>query len=155
MTESGSGSEWDLLVPLFLALIRLGMHFQNYFYTPFPSHLTELSTCGNCDFSTCGNHIWFLRRWNEQGQILVGNLESHTVRCLSSEGSHTTSTPRFSSKDTELILPTVCKLSGSICPEVSWASCSLSLFTSAWSWVTFPCVSSFTTVCSRVFFFNH
>lgn len=59
----------------------------------------------------------------------------------------------LSLKYTELILPTVCKLSGSICPAVSWASCSLSLFTSAWSWVTFPCVSSFTTACSRIFFF--
>ena len=59
----------------------------------------------------------------------------------------------LSLKDTELILPTVRKLSGSICPAVSWASCSLSLFTSAWSWVTFPCVSSFTTACSRIFFF--
>lgn len=49
------------------------------------------------------------------------------------------------------ILPLVRKLSGSNCPEVSWASCSLSLFTSAWSWLTFPWVSSFTTACPRIF----
>lgn len=49
------------------------------------------------------------------------------------------------------ISPLARKGSAAVCPEVSWASCSLSLFTSAWSWLTLPWVSSFTTACSRIF----